>query len=126
TSCTPVTSSVTAYDPATNTWEELADYPVAVAHLSCGGLDGQVFCTGGTTGGTDDGIADTYAYDPATDTWSEAEEAPVRSWGAQYATANGLLVLNGGIQDDLLSNATYAYDPDQAEWTQLPNADTVV
>src|SRR5699024_4701556 len=55
-----------------------------------------------------------------------APAAPVSSWGAQYATANGLLVLNGGVQDGLLSNATYAYDPAEAEWRHLPNADTVV
>ena len=48
--CTPMSNDVAAYDPATDTWEQLADYPAPVAFASCGGIDGKVYCTGGNGG----------------------------------------------------------------------------
>src|SRR5699024_8544037 len=122
--CLPMSSTVTAYDPASDTWETLADYPAAVAFASCAGIDGEVFCTGGN-GGTG-GTAASYVYSPDSDTWIPIADAPVDTWASQYAAANGQLIVNGGVQGGAITNATFAYDPTTDEWTDLPNSNTAV
>ena len=120
--CDPIQTAVTAYDPATDQWLELADYPLTVAFPSCGGVGGQVVCTGGSTGFDD--YAATFSYDPATDSWTEVAEAPVTWWGSSYAAANGMLVVTGGVVNGDLSNEAMGYDPEADEWVDLPNPNT--
>ena len=79
--CTPMSNDVAAYDPATDTWEQLADYPAAVAFASCGGIDGMVYCTGGNGGAA--GTADSYVYDPGADSWTAIPDAPVDTWASR-------------------------------------------
>ena len=47
------------YDPATNKWTTLAQYPVAISAAAAGVIDGQIYATGGTSGSSQ----------PRLDTW---------------------------------------------------------
>ena len=120
--CVPMSSSVTAYDQASDSWTQLADYPLEVAFPACGAIDGQLYCTGGTNeSGT---TAQTYSYDPGSDTWTQVADAPATTWGTSHAAANGMLVITGGIVDDDISNEAWGYDPTSDAWVDLPNPNT--
>jgi hypothetical protein len=117
-----MSNDVAAYDLASDSWEQLADYPAAVAFASCGAIDGMVYCTGGNGGAG--GTADGYVYDPGADAWTPIAGAPVDTWASAFAVANGTLVINGGVQAGVITNATFAYDPAADAWADLPNSNT--
>ena len=118
--CLPMSNAVAAYDVASDSWQELADYPDSVAFASCGGIDGQVYCTGGNDGNA--ASTATYAYDPSADSWSPVADAPVDLWASASASAGGTLVVTGGVQGGAITNAAFAYDPASDSWTDLPNS----
>jgi PKD repeat protein len=89
------TSSVIAYDPATNTWTSVASLPRAVVgNAAALGADGliYVFIAQGI------GQGETWVYDPALDTWFAGPAYPAVS--GYYAATTGLdgtIYLSGGI-----------------------------
>lgn len=118
--CTPMSNSVTRYDLASNTWETMANYPIAVAFASCGAVDDTIYCTGGNNGTA--GVATSYAYDTGSNTWSPIPNAPSDSWAASFAVANGRFMVVGGVQGASVTNAGFAFDPAAGTWSALPNA----
>ncbi|MFD0733303.1 carboxypeptidase regulatory-like domain-containing protein [Planotetraspora mira] len=115
-------NTVTVYDPAADKWSKAAPYPAGTAYLSCGGIDGKVYCAGGvaTTAG--------YAYDPAKNAWSRIADMPLDLMDSAYAVANGRLLVSTGYSYGLgaATNEGYAYDPAADAWSPLPNADVTV
>ena len=61
------------YDPATDTWREVATMPSARGASAAVALDGLIHVLGGAAGGPS---AAHEVYDPATDAWSAAPELP--------------------------------------------------
>ncbi|MDI5939156.1 S8 family serine peptidase [Micromonospora sp. DH15] len=120
--CTPMSNDVLRYDPAGDTWETLPDYPKAVAFLSCGGIGGVVYCTGGNDGSVAQKAG--YAFDPGTNAWTAIADAPADNWASSFAVANGKLLVVGGSQGGAITNAGFAYDPAGNSWSALPNANT--
>ncbi|MFB6393155.1 S8 family serine peptidase [Polymorphospora lycopeni] len=118
--CTDSNDTV-IFDPAAGAFGTGADYPLAVAWMSCGGIGGQVYCAGGA-GASE--FTDAYSYDPGADQWSPLPDMPIDLWGSQGTSAGGLLVLAGGVTaaSTTVTNRTIAYDPVAAEWLNLPNA----
>lgn len=121
-SCLPMANDVVRYDPATDRWETLPAYPKSVAFLSCGGIDGAVYCTGGNDGTLAQKAG--YAFDPDANSWSAIADAPSDSWASAYAVASGKLLVVGGSQGGAITNAGFAYDPATDSWSNLPNANT--
>ncbi|MFK3983577.1 S8 family serine peptidase [Micromonospora sp. NPDC050397] len=109
------------FDLATREFSTGANYPRNVSWASCGGIDGHVYCSGGSG---DEPVNDAHVYDPRTDTWSPLPAPPVPLWGSQYAAAGRLLVVNGGIAADRdeVTNRTIAFDPASGSWLDLPNS----
>ncbi|MFI7217290.1 S8 family serine peptidase [Micromonospora maritima] len=118
--CLPMSNSVVRYDPGANTWETLPAYPKSVAFLSCGGIDGTIYCTGGNDGTVSQKAG--YAFDPAANAWTPIPDAPADNWAASYAVANGKLLVVGGSQGGAITNAGFAFDPATDSWANLPNA----
>ncbi|MGC4789578.1 S8 family serine peptidase [Micromonospora sp. DT178] len=121
-SCTPMSNDVVRYDPANDSWETLADYPKSVAFVSCGGIDGIVYCTGGNDGSAAQKAS--YAYDPGANTWTAIADAPADNWASSFAVANGKFLVVGGSQGGAITNVGFAYDPATSSWSSLPNANT--
>ncbi|MFI0793442.1 S8 family serine peptidase [Micromonospora rubida] len=121
-SCTPMSNDVVRYDPGSDAWEALPDYPKAVAFLSCGGIGGVVYCAGGNDGTAAQKAG--YAFDPGTNAWTAIADAPVDNWASSFAVANGKLLVVGGSQGGAITNAGFAYDPATNSWSNLPNANT--
>ncbi|MFC0551386.1 carboxypeptidase regulatory-like domain-containing protein [Planotetraspora thailandica] len=115
-------NTVMVYDPAADHWSKAAPYPAGAAYLSCGGIDGKVYCAGGiaTTAG--------YAYDPAANSWSPIAGMPLDLMGSAYAVANGRLLVSTGYSYGLGAdtNEGFAYDPAADAWSPLPNAGVTV
>jgi N-acetylneuraminic acid mutarotase len=111
--------SVYRYDPGSNTWTQLASYPVPVALPGCAGIDGEVVCAGGV--GSHGIIKSTYIYSPGSDTWFKGAGMPYTDAAMGYAGANGRLQVLGGITGVGASNQVSQYDPVGNTWTALPN-----
>jgi N-acetylneuraminic acid mutarotase len=116
--------AVQRYDPATDTWQLLANYPIPAGHLACAGIAGEVYCAGGIRrGGTI--WKDTYAYDPAANTWTKRADMPIELWGMGYTGSYDRLLVSGGITSSTITNEGFAYDPGTDSRTRLPAANNV-
>jgi hypothetical protein len=95
---------------------------MAISWSACGAIGDKLYCAGGQS---DHGwYADTYVYDPVYDSWSAVAPMPTGVWGSQYTSANGRLLVTGGVRDGLsagtVTNASWAYDPASDSWSALP------
>lgn len=119
--CTAGTN-VEVYNPATDTWSTAAPYPQGDSWLSCGGINGKVYCSGGTNGTST--FSNGYVYDPGTNAWSPIANMPIDLWASASGAADGMLVVSTGVTNGFstVTNQGYAYDPVQNTWSALPNA----
>ena len=121
--CTPMSNDVAAYDPATDSWEQLADYPAAVAFASCGGIDGMVYCTGGNDGSAATGgqlrlRPGGRLAGPRSRT-RRSTRGPARTpWPTARSSSTA------ASRARTITNATFAYDPASDAWADLPNSNT--
>ncbi|MGW4518019.1 carboxypeptidase regulatory-like domain-containing protein [Streptomyces sp. NPDC004393] len=115
-------TDVMAYDPATDSWSRHADYPEAVSWEACGALYGELYCAGGTGPGGE--TQHTYVYDPAADSWSRAADLPIDLYGSGYTTAEGRLLVSGGVTEHntMITNQGFSYDPAGDTWTPMANS----
>jgi N-acetylneuraminic acid mutarotase len=129
------TAAAYRYDPASNTWSRIADYPTAMGIGGCGGIDDSVVCAGGAVNVNGHSIpsSDTYVYHPTTDAWTRAADMPYTVFNASYSSANGELQVAGGFTwsrypfgavSDV--NSAVQYDPIANVWTNLPSAPQAV
>jgi len=112
------------YDPASNSWTAVASYPVLADELACGGVAGELVCTGGVNPQTGQTYSATYIYNPATNAWSQGASLPVDLWGMGYSAANGQLLVSDGVTGDSteVTNQGFAYTPATNSWSALPNS----
>jgi N-acetylneuraminic acid mutarotase len=126
--CTAIcgASDVMAYDPATDSWSRAADYPEPVSWESCGAISGALYCAGGTGPAGETGH--TYVYDPDADSWSPAADMPIDLWGSGYTTAEGRLLVSGGVTEHntVITNQGFGYDPASDTWTPIPNSNNTL
>ncbi|MBY8883098.1 carboxypeptidase regulatory-like domain-containing protein [Actinacidiphila acidipaludis] len=118
---TKVTSTVSVYDPKTDTWHAAHPYPHEVIAESCSALSGKLYCAGGQ------GYRDAYVYNPAADNWKPIASMPLDMSYAATGTGGGKMIVAGGAIDggSVAVNAVYAYDPTMNWWTALPLTDSV-
>ena len=121
--------SASRYDPATGQWTSIAGYPLSASNLACGGVAGELVCTGGLDDRANrinpkQWIADTatYIYNPATNTWSPGASLPIGLWGMTYGAANGQLLVSDGITKNSTKGTTrgFAFQPGSNTWKALP------
>lgn len=105
-----------AYDPAANTWSDLARLPSARHHLMAAAWGGQVYAFGGAVGSAWNPSATTYIYDPATDTWTEGAPMPEPRHSGAAVALNDKLYVIGGVG---VSTALLEYDPAADTWLTL-------
>jgi N-acetylneuraminic acid mutarotase len=114
--------SVQAYDPESDAWRDVADFP-AIFHHPNVGVVGSMLYVAGFHVGSDLRQADgrVYAYDPALDEWLPRASMPVgteRGASCVAALDNDIYVF-GGANDITVPDAS-VYDTVADEWTQLP------
>ena len=124
-----VISSAYRYDPASNTWTQLPDYPTADLDEACAGIAGEVVCAGGTNPPVDNlsGMTSTYIYHPDTNTWTQGADMPYPAWAMGYAGSHGQLQVFGGAgRGEGLYNQASEYDPASNTWSALPSTNNAV
>jgi subtilisin family serine protease/N-acetylneuraminic acid mutarotase len=125
-SCSPIPRTVYRYDPGSDAWDTVADYPQTSAWLGCGGLDGQLICAGGTDGST--ASTATFAYNPGANTWTQLASMPYDNWAMAAEAASGELVVSGGVTAGFatVTNRSAAYDPASDSWREIEPSNTTV
>ncbi|MEM7118693.1 MAG: kelch repeat-containing protein, partial [Chloroflexota bacterium] len=105
-----------AYDPATDSWEELADLPQGKHHQMFAKWNGRLFLFGGTRGFLFNPSNTAWVYEPASDTWSDIAPMPeLRHSGAAVTLDNFIYIIGGSGG----TNALLRYDPVQNQWDSL-------
>jgi N-acetylneuraminic acid mutarotase len=89
-------STVEAYDPATNTWQERAPMPSAGSHPAVGTLDdGRIIVAGG--GPPSSETADVELYTPWSNTWQQLTPLPVATIPTGAVVGHMFYVISGFV-----------------------------
>ncbi|MFD4260810.1 S8 family serine peptidase [Streptomyces sp. NPDC058534] len=117
-------TDVQVYDPASDTWSNVADYPVSAGWVTCGPIAGKLYCAGGMNS-RKGLVKEAYTYDPVHDHWSPIAPLPVPAWASAYSSGGGKFMVSGGIRGGLVTgiatNEGYAYDPERDAWSPIAN-----
>jgi hypothetical protein len=112
-------SAAKVYDPAANSWSEVASMASARrAHIAVKLPNGKVLVAGGIQGSATV-LKSSELYDPATNSWSTAADMPE----ARYAAAaillptGKVLVAGGSTVPGTAVMSAVLYDPDTDAWT---------
>lgn len=103
------------YTAETDTWEQIADFPIELSASAGFSAGGKGYVGSGSYKG--EFVNTFYAYDPVTDTWTQIQDLP-REEPTVLATA--FSIHNQGFFGMGLTDAQkfYAYDPYLDQWTQ--------
>ena len=112
------TSTVQAYNVATNSWSLKKSLPAPRAQLhGASVINGRLYVTGG---GNSAGVPTKtlFVYTPATNTWSRKADLPQAGWnGAQGVIAGLLYVYVGRTQNQ--EDGFFRYNPTTNTWIRL-------
>jgi large repetitive protein len=107
------------YDPATDTWADVAPLPMAVHHVQAISLGGKIYYIGGIDL-TGNEIGAVQIYDPDTDSFSSGAPMPRPRGAGGLAVRNGKIYYAGGLNGDVAVAWFDEYNPTKDRWTQLP------
>ncbi len=113
-----VYKDVRAYDPATDTWTQKADLPIAMDGAFACSVNGKGYVIGGFNGSA--AVSTTYEYNPSTDSWITKASYP----GGQAIFPSGFVINNkiyvglGSISGMAGSKLFYEYNPATNAWNQ--------
>ena len=110
-------TAFSAYDPARDSWTQLAPMPEPVHHMMVAGHEGRVFVFGGARSLTWQALADVLVYDPGTDAWTPAGAMPERRMGGEAVSLGRFIYLVGGTGG---TTALLRYSPRDGSWRLLP------
>jgi len=116
------TNAVQIYTIATNTWQSVAPYPLAIEALASMATGGYLYAAGGVDATSYVESNKSYRYDPASDTWDDAAIAdlPAPLYGPAAGLVNGRWVIAGGYHNAVVTAAAQAWDPPTNSWETLP------
>ena len=116
------TQGVEVYDPAANTWTNVASMRVARNHLAGGVSNGKFYAVGGR--GSTDAPTALEVYDPQTNAWSTLADMPTGRSGIAAGVVNGELYVFGGETPNRVHGQVEAYNPSSNTWRSLPSMPT--
>ena len=109
------------YDPVSNEWTRLEDFPGGARAYAIGDIwNGKAYFGFGTDG--NNRLQDLWVFDPADRTWTQLESCPCvgRSHPALIAL-NGKIFVGMGSTDDGNAKDWWEYDMASNSWTQKPD-----
>ncbi len=117
-----VSDEVFKYDPTTDSWEQMADFPGPARGFAYGvATGGKAYMGFGSS--DSDALNDLWEYDPITDSWTEKASCPCNPrYHPAFLELNNKLYVglgNNGIVGDM--NDWWEYDIATDTWTQQPN-----
>lgn len=86
------------YDPATDTWTQMADMPQPLNHIHASVFvyGDYIYSIGGQIVHNATPYASVYAYNPATNTWSQFTDLPAKRFSVVAGGIDGKLYASGG------------------------------
>ena len=105
-----------SYDPATRTWQPIAEAPVPVSGRAALVLDDQLYLLVGDSERSDSPIS-YLRYDPGADAWT-ALPTPDREWSDLIATDRAIVAMYAPHEKG--PKIDQVFDPEQAVWAPLP------
>ncbi len=105
------------YDPAMNTWTQLASMSVPRNHTGGAAINGKFYVVGGRPGDTAASALE--VYDPMTNQWRRLPNMPTGRSGVGVAAVNGELFVFGG-EIPRQFNEVEVYNSLTNTWQQLP------
>jgi N-acetylneuraminic acid mutarotase len=118
-----VTNSVMAYDPASDSWTEVADFPVPMNHGNAGVVNDKIYVAGFYVNGMTEATAQVFEYDPSTDDWTEKQAMPAgteRGAGCVAVHEGSMYVVGGARNGGSVATVT-RYDAAANTWETLPD-----
>jgi N-acetylneuraminic acid mutarotase len=118
---------VEAYDPDSDSWRTLADFPNAsVHHANTASVGGRLWVLGHLAGLTFDAVGDAWSYDPALDTWTASTPMPAGTerGGSGVAVIGDVVYVVGGLRASLAVADAWAYDTTADTWSPMPDLPT--
>ncbi len=116
-------SMFSAYDTASDTWEDLPALPAPTDHLVAGAVGTTVYVVGGRNTAITSHTASVSAYDTVARTWSPRAAMPTSRGGAAAAIVSGRLLVAGGEGNADRTSGVFdqveSYDPTGDRWTAL-------
>ncbi len=110
-------TSFEAYDPANDSWTQLAPLPEPAHHMMVTSYNGKVYVFGGGPDLSWQATASVLVYEPATAAWTEAELMPERRMSGEAVLLGNFIYLVGGTGG---TTALLRYDPAEDAWAVLP------
>ncbi len=114
-------STVTVYDPSTDTWSFAAPYPIAGFGMGATTINGTIYVFGGTDCQNNDAsLANGYTYDPIANSWSPVASMPNGPLANVGVGTDGIhAYLFGGVNATTqnFSPSIQVYDPTTNTWT---------
>jgi len=109
-------SAVEAYSSASDSWQALAEKPVAVANIGAAVVDGMVYVPGGLDA-SGQALTIHEVYDPRADAWHTAAPAPRPVCAYAVAPAAHGYYLLGGWDGSAYLKDVYYYDVQTNTWS---------
>ena len=116
-----MTNTFERYDPATDSWANLAPYPLSVWRISTEAFNGKIYAFGGYLSINNFPFTPSnqaFVYDPATDNWMPIQIMLSTRGSASSIVLDGKIHLIGGANNDAL-NTHHVYDPITDSWSVL-------
>jgi N-acetylneuraminic acid mutarotase len=117
-----LTPRVEVYDPESDTWRAVADFPDAeVHHANTAAVGDRLFVAGFLSGGAFAASGRTFAYDPSTDAWTEQAQMPVGTerGGSGVAVLDETVYVLGGMQGAVTVDDAWVYDTAADVWSPI-------
>ena len=112
--------TVWAYEPALDTWCEVASMATARCDHGAAALDGKLYVIGGNTDSGNTALDQAEVYDPKADSWQPLPSMPTARRSLAAAAVAGKVYAIGGLDDEFdVSDAVEAYDPISGAWTRV-------
>jgi Malectin domain/Bacterial Ig-like domain/Kelch motif/Abnormal spindle-like microcephaly-assoc'd, ASPM-SPD-2-Hydin len=112
------------YDPATDSWGNVAPLPASLDHIQSVELGGKIYYIGGLLNWPSPEVDTVYIYNPATNSFSQGAKMPRPRGAGGVAVYNGKIYYAGGLNGGVAVPWFDVYDPAANTWSQLPNMPT--
>jgi Kelch motif len=110
-----------AYDPSTDSWEEVAPLPRNLDHIQGVELDGRIYYVGGLAAWPRPHSNIVYVYDPEANRYSTRKPMSRGRGAGGVATHDGKIYYAGGLHDGRAVPWFDVYDPERDSWSKLPD-----
>ena len=116
------TGALSAYDPATDTWRQAAEFPASIHHANAAVVDGLLYVVGFNTGLSFVAVGEVHAYDPVADAWSMLGAVPegLEVAASAVAVQGTKIYMAGGARSGAVSDFL-VYDTADNSFESLPS-----